>query len=106
MTTEPGGPVPIACSLDAAGLGERADDWRALVASAVTSVERDERAVRLALRDSDVALTTAVALAQREKECCPFFDVSVLLEAGTRTLVLAVPRGAEDVVVSFLDLIA
>jgi hypothetical protein len=105
LTTEPGS-VPIACSLDAAGLGERADEWRALVASAVTSVEADGRAVRLQLRDSDAALTTAVALAQREKECCPFFDVSVLLEADTRTLVLAVPPGAEDVLASFLDLIA
>jgi hypothetical protein len=105
MTTEPGGPVPIACSLDAAGLGERADEWRALVASAVTSVERDERAVRLVLRDSDVALTTAVALAQREKECCPFFDVSLTLAADRRTLVLAVHEGAEEVLAAFVDLL-
>jgi hypothetical protein len=104
LTTEPGS-VPIACSLDAAGLGERADEWRALVASAVTSVDSDGCAVRLELRDSDAALTTAVALAQREKECCPFFDVSLLLEADRRTLLLAVPRGAEEVLADFVDLI-
>jgi hypothetical protein len=100
------GSVPIACSLDAASLGERADEWRALVASSVTSVEVDERVVRLELRDSNAALTTAVALAQREKECCPFFDVSLALEADRRTLLLAVPEGAQDVLAAFVDLIA
>ena len=99
------GSVPIACSLDAASLGERADEWRALVASSVTSVEVDECEVRLVLRDSDAALTTAVDLAQREKECCPFFDVSLTLEADRRTLLLAVPEGAEDVLAAFVDLI-
>ena len=31
--------VPIACSLDAGSLGERVEEWRALVASSVVSVE-------------------------------------------------------------------
>ena len=100
------GPVPIACSLNAASLGERTDEWRALVASSVTSVEADDGAVRLVLRDSDAALTAAVALAQREKECCPFFDVSLALRADRRTLILAVPEGAEDVLAAFADLLA
>ena len=99
------GSVPIACSLDAASLGLRADEWRALVRSSVTSVEADECVVRLVLADSDAALTTAVALAQREKECCPFFDVSLRLEADRRTLLLAVPEGAQDVLAAFVDLI-
>jgi hypothetical protein len=47
-----------------------------------------------------------VALAQREKECCPFFDVSLALDADKRTLVLAVPEGAEDVLAAFVELIA
>jgi hypothetical protein len=98
-------PVPIACSLDATTLGERADEWRALVTSSVVSVEADELVVRLVLRDSDVALTTAVALAQREKECCPFFDVSLALESDRRTLLLAVPDGAQEVLAAFVDLI-
>ncbi len=94
MTPSPE-PVPIACSLDASSLGERAGEWRALVESSVTSVEADATVVRLELRPSDDALTAAVALAQREKACCAFFDVSLALEPDRRTLVLAVPAGAE-----------
>jgi hypothetical protein len=99
-------PTPIACSLDASSFESRAEEWRSLVAWSVTSVEVDGRAVRLALRDSEADLTAAVALAQREKECCPFFDVSVTIEADVRTLVLAVPEGAEDMLAAFVDLLA
>jgi hypothetical protein len=102
----PEAPTPIACSLDASAFGSRAEEWRSLVAWSVTSVKIDGRAVRLVLRDSDADLTAAVALAQREKECCPFFDVSVTIEAAVRTLVLAVPEGAEDMLASFVDLLA
>jgi hypothetical protein len=98
-------PTPIACSLDASALGSRAEEWRSLRAWSVTSVTVDGRAVRLVLRDSDADLTAAVALAQREKECCPFFDVSVTIEADVRTLVLAVPEGAEDMLAAFVDLL-
>jgi hypothetical protein len=62
--------------------------------------------VRLELRDSDAALTAAVALAQREKECCAFFDVSLMLEADRRTLVLAVPDGAQEVLAAFVALLS
>jgi hypothetical protein len=102
----PAAPTPVACSLDASALGSRAEEWRSLRAWSVTSVAVDGRAVRLVLRDSDADLMAAVALAQREKECCPFFDVSVTIEAAVRTLVLAVPEGAEDMLASFVDLLA
>jgi anti-sigma-K factor RskA len=105
MTPDDPVPVPIACSLDAASLGERADEWRALVASSVSSVEAGDTAVRLVLRDSDAALTAAVDLAQREKQCCAFFDVTLALEADRRTLVLAVPDGAQDVLAAFVALL-
>lgn len=98
-------PEPIACSLDATSLGERAGEWRALVASSVVSVQAADTAVRLELRDSDAALTAAVDLAQQEKRCCAFFDVSLVLEADRRTLVFAVPGGAEEVLASFVRLI-
>ncbi len=100
--------IPIACSLDGASFRERAEEWRALVrSSSVTSVsvQPGDTAVRLVLGESDDALTTAVALAQREKHCCPFFDVSVALEADRRTLILAVPDGAEDVLAAFVALL-
>jgi hypothetical protein len=96
---------PIACSLDAASFRERAREWRALVASSVVSVQSDDAAVRLELRDSDAALTAAVDLAQREKRCCAFFDVAIVLEGDRRTLVLAVPDGAEEVLAAFVLLL-
>jgi hypothetical protein len=101
----PDAPTPIACSLDASALGSRAQEWRSLMAWSVSSAEVDGRAVRLVLRDADADLTAAVALAQREKECCPSFDVSVTIEADMRTLVLAVPEGAEDMLAAFVDLL-
>jgi hypothetical protein len=97
--------VPIACSLEAWALGARAAEWQALVAWSVASVEIEARAVRLVLRDSDADLTAAVALAQREKECCPFFDVSVTIEADRRTLVLAVPDDAQEVLAAFVAIL-
>ena len=97
---------PIACNLDPETLGERAGEWRALVAWSVVSVEVGATAVRLVLRDAEADLTSAVALAQREKECCPFFDVSLELEADRRTLVLAVPDGAEETLAAFVALLS
>ena len=94
--------VPIACSLDAASFRERAEEWRAL---SISSVQIAGTAVRLVLGPSDTDLIAAVALAQREKECCPFFDVSVELQADRRTLVLAVPDGAEEVLDAFVALL-
>jgi hypothetical protein len=99
-------PSPIACSLDAASLAERAEAWRALVASSVTAVDAGDTSVRLVLRETDAALTTAVALAQREKECCPFFDVSLALEPDRRTLVLTVPDGAEEALAGFVAMLS
>ncbi len=97
--------APIACNLDAPALGERAAEWRALVGWSVAAVEAGALAVRLVLRDSEADLTAAVALAQREKQCCPFFAVSLELEADRRTLVLAVPRGAEETLAAFVALL-
>jgi hypothetical protein len=109
MTAEGGGdqvPIAVACSLDAASLRERAEEWRTLAHSpSVTSVEAGDTAVRLVLGDSDAALTTAVELAQREKHCCPFFDVSLALQAEKRTLILAVPDGAQEALAAFVALL-
>ena len=47
----------------------------------------------------------AVALAQREKECCPFFDVTLDIAADRRTLSFRVPEGAEAVLAEFAALL-
>ena len=97
--------APIACSLDAGELTERMEEWRALVASSVRTLESDATTVRLVLDGSDGALLRAAALGQREKACCPFFDVSIDLAADARTLTLGVPDGAEEVLATFVAML-
>jgi anti-sigma-K factor RskA len=104
VNNDPGN-APLACSLDAAGLADRVGEWRALVASSVVSVDADATSVRLVLDPSDGALVAAVSLAQREKQCCPFFAVALDVAADRRTLSLTVPEGAEDVMASFVALL-
>ena len=102
MSPDPGDDPPIACSLDAGALAERIDEWRALVASSVDSVVAEPTAVHLVLDPSDAALVAAVGLAQREKQCCPFFGVAVDIGTEHRTLSLRVPDGAEEAMATFV----
>jgi hypothetical protein len=97
--------VPIACDLDAGSFSERVAEWRAFVASDVTSVQAGRRSVRLTLRPTEHALVAAGGLGQREKQCCAFFDVSIELGPSERTLVLSVPAGAEDALSEFVSLL-
>ncbi len=97
--------VPIACSLDAGGMAERVSEWRALVATSVVAVDAERTAVHLVLAPSESALVTAVELAQREKQCCPFFDVALDIAAQQRTLSLRVPDGAEEVMATFVAML-
>jgi len=104
----------IACSLDAGSLEARVQEWRALVATSVEVVEAVEveggggdgmaRSVRLVLAPTDEALVRATSLGQSEKQCCPFFDVVVEIEAARRSLVLYVPDGAEESLATFVAL--
>lgn len=105
MNVEPGRDAAIACSLDAGGLAERVEEWRALVTSSVLSVDAEPTVVHLELGPSDDALVAAVGLAQREKECCPFFDVALDIAADRRTLSFRVPDGAEAVLADFVALL-
>jgi MerR family transcriptional regulator, copper efflux regulator len=96
---------PIACSLTAEGLAERVEEWRALVASSVQTLESEATVVRMVLDGSDTALLAAAALGQREKACCDFFDVSIDLGSDVRTLTLRVPDGADEVLASFVAML-
>jgi hypothetical protein len=103
--TPDAGAVPIACTLDAASLAERAGEWRALVASSVASVEAGATSVRLVLHESEAALAAAASIGQREKRCCTFFAVSIDIEVDRRALVLTVPAGAEEAMATFVALL-
>jgi anti-sigma-K factor RskA len=102
MTADPRAGGPVACSLDAGSLADRVEEWRALVATSVVAVEAEPTAVHLVLEPTEVALVAAVELAQREKQCCPFFDVAIAIEAQRRTLSLRVPHGAEEAMATFV----
>ena len=104
MTTD-GTPIPIACTLDAGSLVERAGEWRSFVTSCVVGVEVGATTVCMVLADSPTALATAASLGQREKRCCGFFDASIELEAERRSLVLRVPAGAEEAMATFVALL-
>lgn len=103
--TPDGTPIPIACTLDAGSLAERAGEWRSFVSSCVVEIEAGATTVRMVLADSPTALATAASLGQREKHCCDFFDVSIELEAERRSLVLRVPGGAEEAMATFVALL-
>ena len=81
------------------------DEWRALVATSVVAIEAEPTAVHLVLGPSEGALVAAVELAQREKQCCPFFDVGIDIGAHQRTLSLRVPDGAEEVMATFVAIL-
>ncbi len=102
MSADPCADAPIACNLDAGALADRVGEWRALVAASVVSIVSEPTAVHLVLQRSDEALVAAVTLAQREKQCCPFFGVSVDVGADDRTLSLRVPAGAEEAMATFV----
>jgi anti-sigma-K factor RskA len=105
MNADPCTDAPIACSLDAGSLADRVEEWRALVATSVVALEAEPRAVHLVLEPSDAALVAAVELAQREKQCCTFFDVAIHIGAQQRTLSLGVPDGAEEAMATFVAML-
>jgi hypothetical protein len=105
MTADPCADGPIACSLDAGSFAQRIGEWQALVATSVDAVVSEPTAVHLALEPSAQALVAAVDLAQREKQCCPFFDVTVDIGAEQRTLSLRVPEGAEEALAAFVAML-
>jgi hypothetical protein len=86
-------------------LADRVDEWRALVATSVVRVDAEPTSVRLVLEGSDADLVRAVRLAQREKQCCPFFAVAVDIGPQERTLSLRVPEGAEQAMASFVAML-
>jgi hypothetical protein len=97
--------IAIACTLDAASLAVRTDEWREFVASSVAAIETDDTAVRLVLRDSDAALLAAASLGAREKACCAFFDVDIEIHPEWRALRFSVPAGAEEALAAFASLV-
>ena len=97
--------VPIACTLEAGDLPERLAEWRAFGHSSVRATEAHATSARLLLADGDDVLLAAASLAQREAQCCAFFDFAVELGPEARWLSVRVPAGAEETLRTFLELV-
>jgi hypothetical protein len=97
--------IPIACSLTPAGAQSQLGEWRTLLAAAVTGVQRPApTTLMLRLREDPGQLAAVVALAQREKACCPFFGFAIEIAADGLTLQVTVPPDAVSLLDGFAQL--
>jgi MerR family transcriptional regulator, copper efflux regulator len=95
--------IPIACSLTTDDAKVRIDEWSALLKTHGVTVERTSSSARLRLRDGAEAILVAIDLAQREKECCAFFEFRLVILANAVWLEVEVP-GDADVTLDDLSL--
>jgi hypothetical protein len=92
---EPWRAAPVACTLHADEQADRATQWGALVAEAVSEEEiADGRRLTF---PADAALAARIAgLAAAEQQCCAFFAFTLQLEPGAIVLTVRAPQaGAE-----------
>lgn len=89
--------VPVACTL-------RTEDARSQIAEWLEVLRRDvARTTRVSpnrlelVLAPDVDLRTVIGLAQREAQCCQFFNFKVEIGATELTLVVEVPDDAVEV---------
>ena len=96
--------LPIACTLDAAAMGERGDRWRALADRALVGRERGPGTATLRFGASDGVAAELRELVRLEGECCAFLDLTVEPTAGGTALLVSGPADAAPIVDSFLTL--
>jgi DNA-binding transcriptional MerR regulator len=95
--------TPLACTLSGAGQAKRFGEWAELLACATGKSDADAGADITFPADPDLAGRLA-ALAAREKECCAFFAFTLdMTAAGSMTLQVRAPQGAETLVAALLD---
>jgi hypothetical protein len=86
--------LPKSCSLAPKEGAARAAELRELARRALRSRERDDARVLLRYRAEDGVADAVQDLARRERECCPFLDISVSVGGGEVTL--AIEAAPED----------
>ncbi|MFF2847498.1 heavy metal-responsive transcriptional regulator [Streptomyces sp. NPDC058001] len=88
--------VPVACTLGGAELGERTEQWRALVGKAEGREEiRD--GVRLSFPAGAQLAGDVAALAAAEQGCCAFFDFTLHLTPTALQLDVRAPESAAGI---------
>jgi hypothetical protein len=92
--------LPIACSLGADELAERADRWRELAERGLISASETDRGVLQRYRWDQAVERELGELIALEAECCPFLELRI--ERQDELLVnVSGPPGAEELVATF-----
>jgi hypothetical protein len=86
--------LPKSCSLAPSEGAARAAELRELARRALRTRERDDARVLLRYRAEEGVAAAVEDLARRERECCPFLDISVSVDDGEVTL--AIEAAPED----------
>ena len=89
----------VACSLSDAERRERVEDWRSLRDRSL--VQPIRHGVRLVFQP-DHSMFAVANLAQREAECCPFYDFKLSVNGEVRTLDITAGPGRESAVEALL----
>ena len=98
--------VPIACSLDAAGLVERRGEFAGLFGGLLVAQERLPRELRLTFAVGQDGGSAVRDLFRREQECCPFFSVEFWRDGELLVVAMGVPEGADGVLDGFAEMAA
>ena len=93
-------PAPeIACTLGAADVPSRIDDWQAVLAEVVSREWTPGGALRLTFSDS-VELAGLTSLAKAEQACCAFFSFALTIDGRGVALEVSAPTEGREVLVS------
>jgi hypothetical protein len=90
--------LPMACSLDATGLEDRARELAELGSSSLTGHRRDGGAHRLCFRFSPETERRLRAAVAAEAECCPFLTLTVSRDDEALELRIEGPEEAQPAV--------
>ncbi|WP_351228537.1 heavy metal-responsive transcriptional regulator [Streptomyces sp. NPDC002133] len=85
--------APVACTLGGSELGERTEQWRALVAKADQCEEIDD-GLRLCFPPDAELAGHLAALAAAEQGCCAFFDFTLHMTPDALQLSVRAPESA------------
>ena len=91
--------IPIACSLDAAGMAQRGNEFSAL--HALHAARTEEGIAVLFAHDAEAEVRDFV---RRESECCPFLSLRVSVDDAGVRLDVGGPADARPIIDAFLDL--
>ncbi len=97
--------VPVTCRLNEATARSQVVKWREALDVSIRAAERISPAeLALRLRDDLAGVGDLLRLAQRERECCPFFGFTLQVEPHVITLTVSVPDDAIPILDEFAQL--